>query len=220
MSRLYAIPDIHGRVDLLTDLMFKIPKAAEDKIIFLGDYVDRGPDAYGVIAYLRQLQEDRPKQVVCLAGNHEWLMIDALTQGPHSSAWMLWMINGGHTTLNSYIGHESLMDEHVRWLSLLPLSHEEPGFFFSHAPIEKDAPLPYEREQLTWGHWDLHEEGHSEKHHEGRVGVCGHIHRLREGITKPRFYEHYLYLDCGCGCLPGAPLVAVDVKTRACYEVH
>jgi len=214
---LYAIPDIHGRLDLLQELLLSIPLAKDDKMIFLGDYVDRGPNPAGVIRLLRDFQSP---QVICLAGNHEWLMIDALTHGLQTSRQgQLWAINGAGTTMKSYAGNLKQMEEDARWLASLPLSHEEPGFFFSHAPVHDAEMLPYRREALTWNYWELHEEEKFGKRHEGRVGVCGHIHRLQEGLTSPRFYDHYLYLDCGCGCRPEAPLVAVEVRSRTVYQV-
>src|SRR5215217_9709116 len=69
----YAIGDIHGRLDLLTTLLTQIEwhRAGRDRtIVFLGDYIDRGPDSARVIATVRKLQAHEPDAVVCLKGNH------------------------------------------------------------------------------------------------------------------------------------------------------
>ena len=73
-SLTYAIGDIHGRLDLLTTLLAQIEqhRAGRDRtIVFLGDYIDRGPDSAGVVATVRKLQAREPDAVVCLKGNHE-----------------------------------------------------------------------------------------------------------------------------------------------------
>jgi hypothetical protein len=51
---------------------------------------------------------------------------------------------------------------------------------------------------------------------EGKIGVCGHVHQLRNGVLEPRLYDHYIFADAGCGCMNdgSAPLVAIEVKTR------
>ena len=76
----YAIGDIHGRLDLLTALLAQIEqhRAGRDRtIVFLGDYIDRGPDSAGVVATVRKLQAREPDAIVCLKGNHEDLMLKA-----------------------------------------------------------------------------------------------------------------------------------------------
>ena len=76
----YAIGDIHGRFDLLTTLLAQIEHHCAGrgrKIVFLGDYIDRGPDSAGVVATVRKLQAREPDAIVCLKGNHEDLMLKA-----------------------------------------------------------------------------------------------------------------------------------------------
>ena len=73
----YVIGDIHGRLDLLTTLLAQIEqhRAGRDRtIVFLGDYIDRGPDSARVVATVRGLQAREPHAIVCLKGNHEELM--------------------------------------------------------------------------------------------------------------------------------------------------
>lgn len=218
MRNLIAIPDIHGRKDLLDVLMAKLYADGldlkQDKLIFLGDMIDRGIDSEAVVRFIRNLQKEFPDNVVILAGNHEWLMIDSLAKG--GEARHLWMMNGGVTTVNSF-GCSASLHETAKWMASLPLSHEEPGFFFSHAPVPHGAiPGVYSQHQLTWSYpGGLHRESSfAIDHGGGVVGVCGHIHALRDDVMEPRFYKHYIYADAGCGCSRDAPLVAIDVRTR------
>lgn len=147
-------------------------------------------------------------------------MIDAITKG--GSDMDLWKWNGGGETYDSFMMEGLDIDEYCKWLASLPLKHEEPGFFFSHAPVpHEDHRLPankgkeYTRHELTWTYnggdapeytpqWD------------DKIGVCGHIHQLYFNCMEPRFYDEqgYYYLDSGCGCHAKAPLVAVNVRTK------
>lgn len=227
MSRLYVIADIHGRKDLMDKLLDDLIKSGKldlkvDKLIFTGDYIDRGPDSAGVIYKLQDLQKDHPDNVVCLAGNHEWMAIMYYARGKQRDDADLWFMNGGHETVESYtyLGYSDMTHDHVTWLSKLPLKHEEPGFFFSHAPAPRDSyrnimyrGLDFVPDELIWT-YHPDEKGVAKDHGNGIVGVCGHIHQLRKGILAPRFYDHYIYADAGCGCSPKAPLCAIEVRTR------
>ena len=75
--RLLAIGDIHGYLDKLRRLLDLVQPTANDKVIFLGDYVDRGPDSRGVLDELIRFGERFP-QTIFLRGNHEQMFMDAL----------------------------------------------------------------------------------------------------------------------------------------------
>lgn len=194
----------------------------KDKVVFTGDYCDRGPDTYGVVEFLKQLNEAHPENVICLAGNHEWINIMYFVRKLPDDVW-LFMNNGGPETLESYktAGFMEMTPEHIKWLSQLPMQHEEPGFFFSHAPVPRESyrnivnrgQTEFTPEELTWT-YHPDEKGVARDHGNGVVGVCGHIHQLRKGVKAPRFYDHYIFGDSGCGCSAKAPLCAINVVTR------
>jgi serine/threonine protein phosphatase 1 len=73
--RLLAIGDIHGYLSKLEKLIAEVRPTTEDQVVFLGDYVDRGPDSKGVIDYLIEFAKSFPKTVF-LQGNHEQMMLD------------------------------------------------------------------------------------------------------------------------------------------------
>ncbi len=103
MKRLIAIGDVHGCYIQLMRLMEKInfnPK--DDKLVFVGDYIDRGKDSKAVLDYLVKLRKEYPKQIVLLLGNHEQMAIDAVMNGYGSNEWRLWERNGGETTVKSF----------------------------------------------------------------------------------------------------------------------
>src|SRR5438034_2060543 len=89
-----VVGDIHGRLDRLDRVLRQIPE--ERTLVFLGDYVDRGPDSRGVVRRLMGLEHQR--SCVLLCGNHEEMMLDALAEAYVSD----WLQNGGDTTLRSY----------------------------------------------------------------------------------------------------------------------
>ena len=103
-TRLYAIGDIHGRADLLAALLGqieaddKVRPAAATRLVFLGDYIDRGPDSYGVIELLLNALPPG-MDADFLMGNHERMMLDALAE-----EWRmpLWLSNGGGQSVQSY----------------------------------------------------------------------------------------------------------------------
>ena len=149
---IYAIGDIHGRHDLLVQALNVIYQDINDrglkeyKIVFLGDYVDRGPDSFEVVETLIDAQfED--KNVVCLMGNHERMMLEGVTNA-YTGSRSIWYENGGIETMESYGGVNDTIitndpkhyvpDSHISWLKNLKLSYESEHYFFVHAGINPD----------------------------------------------------------------------------------
>ncbi len=81
---LYAIGDIHGSLESLERLLDQInPDLTRDGLVFVGDYIDRGPRSKGVVDYIIRLKEQAPPgQIICLKGNHEAMFLDFLAGGP------------------------------------------------------------------------------------------------------------------------------------------
>lgn len=223
---IWAIPDVHGRKDLLEEILWELPTNHEldltvDLLVFMGDYIDRGPDSKGVLNIIMQLYNRYPEHVVALRGNHEDMCIDACVKNTNDDFY-LWTINGGEQTLYSFLPHSTVPQNYLEWLTKLPYQFETDKFFFSHAPVPKEhnrlvylRDQPYTSEELTWSR-PLH--GETEEQHakdfKTKVGVCGHNHALHKNIMEPRLYKHYIYADAGCGCHPKAPLVAIEVQSR------
>jgi serine/threonine protein phosphatase 1 len=145
----YAVGDIHGRHDLLAALLDGIREHAggEDfKLVFLGDYIDRGPDSAAVVGAVRALQADRPDRVTCLMGNHEHMLLTVMAE-PEALPW--WIGNGGGTTLASFGADDpaGLPRELLDWLSRLPTFHEDGRRYFVHAGLRPGVPLPDQTDQ-------------------------------------------------------------------------
>ena len=152
----YAVGDVHGRLDLLERAFDRIAAHAGRRpyrVITLGDYVDRGPDSAGVIAFLMRRQAEA--DVVCLKGNHEDMMLRSL-EGD-DGAMRAWLSNGGLETLRSYRARpdsdlrDGIADAHLAWLSALPLAVRDAHRIFVHAGLEPGVPLNQQDEAtLLW----------------------------------------------------------------------
>ncbi|HEV2366005.1 MAG TPA: metallophosphoesterase family protein [Caulobacteraceae bacterium] len=149
----YAVGDIHGRADLLEEALRLIgahrPGEAR-RIIFLGDYVDRGPESAAVVDRLMGLTA--AGEAICLKGNHEAMMLDALAGGGASDL-SLWLANGGAQTLAAYSSEDcggiGVPESHMRWLGSLPLMTQDPNRIFVHAGLAPGIPLERQWERVV-----------------------------------------------------------------------
>src|ERR1044071_6500869 len=98
--RSFVIGDIHGCVVELRYLIENLPADPGDRLIFLGDYIDRGPDSSGVVSYLLEAKSTLPCEFVFLKGNHEDMFLSYL--GLPGQYGDMFLINGGRPTLESY----------------------------------------------------------------------------------------------------------------------
>lgn len=150
---LYAIGDIHGNYDSLVKLFLEITlkdfNYQKDKMIFLGDYIDRGEKSYEVISSLLYLKERHPENFILLLGNHENMAIESNYLEDND----MWFYNGGLKTVNSYKKHENLeaLKIHIKFFNTLSLYHFEDGYFFSHAGVNPYKIFAHhEKEDFIW----------------------------------------------------------------------
>ncbi len=135
-EKIFVIGDIHGCLDLLKDLMNKIPyRPKRDRLIFLGDYIDRGEDSKGVVDFILSLKEESDN-IDFLLGNHEAMLLDYL-KGKNRD---IYLFNGGTTTLASYrAAQESqgkssfIPDKHISFFSELRPYVELDNYYVVHA---------------------------------------------------------------------------------------
>lgn len=152
-SHTYAVPDLHGRLDLLEAALAEIAAhaAGPARIVFLGDYIDRGPDSCGVLS--RLTAGPAPGSAwICLSGNHEAMMVAALA---HKRDVEAWLAAGGDITLQSYqrlgAGWRETLVAHGAWAAQLALTHIDAHRVFVHAGIDPTVPLDRQtRETLLW----------------------------------------------------------------------
>jgi serine/threonine protein phosphatase 1 len=206
-TRVYAIGDIHGCVDLLMRLHEIIREDAvcarerRKVVVYLGDYVDRGPSSAGVI----ELLMDNPLagfETVFLKGNHEDFMLRFI-ENPEVGS--LWLMNGGGATLASYGVTESANPDrmgerqsefvkrvpaaHRAFLERLALTHQEGDYIFVHAGIQPGLPLSEQKEEdLLW----IREPFLSSAEKHGGVVVHGHT-----PVESPEVLPNRINVDTG-----------------------
>ena len=217
---LYAIGDIHGQYDMLIQALALIEAdgGKDAKIVFLGDYTDRGPRSRDVVDFLINGQE-QGRNWVLLKGNHdrmfEWFLRTPSLEDPHLFHDLTWLHErlGGMTTLASYgvdttgrPRRSDLQDQarslvpkaHVDFLTSLPLTYETDTLFFTHAGIRPGIPLADQSENdLIW----IREDFVNDTSDHAKLIVHGHT-----AVDAAQHYGNRVNLDSGAGY--GRPLTA------------
>ena len=151
MEKIWVIPDIHGCVNTLKQLIENgIQPSKEDKIYFLGDYIDRGPDGKGVIDYIMSLQESGYK-VDYLIGNHEYYCMNSFEKDQHrflfkSNIQKEWERYGAKATLASFgVRHPRDIDpKYIEWMKKGKYFIELDKFILVHAGMNFNIQDPFD----------------------------------------------------------------------------
>jgi serine/threonine protein phosphatase 1 len=176
MKLTYAIPDIHGRLDLLElaiEAMANHSAGHTGTIVTLGDYVDRGPSSRQVIERLMGWKL-HGFGIVHLKGNHEAMML-GVCRSQADLDW--WVRNGGGETLRSYGEPAELPNlgnipaSHLNWIENLPTYHIDNHRVFVHAAVVPNAPIANQNEEVLL--WRRYPKG-SDYGHGSRYVVHGH----------------------------------------------
>jgi len=235
-TTLYVIGDIHGRLDLLHPLLRKIaydaarlPAGQARELIFLGDYVDRGPDSRGVIALvLSTMAETGFWTVTALKGNHEAALLEFMDDPNH---WPMWANFGARETLTSYgVNPPDWNSDEEDWAkasralnALMPATHkaflkgleivaERGDYLCAHAGVRPGVPLEHQTEQdLLWIRDDFLR---SEKRLE-KVIVHGHT-----PADAAYLGEHRIGLDTGAYATSVLTAVKLQGSDRVLIQVR
>ncbi len=189
MGNIIAIGDIHGCLRPLENLLDKIPINWEaDYLVFLGDYIDRGPDSRLVLDTLISLKDTYGERIICLLGNHEWMFLRYL-QG-HDQ--YLYLLNGGDVTLAQFSKDDIVRvpHEYICFLeSLLPYWETE-DYIFVHAGLRPGVSLERQRlEDLLW----IRAEFIYSEYEWGKLVVFAHT-----PVAKPLILPNKIGIDTGC----------------------
>lgn len=219
MKRQLVVGDIHGHIKELKSVL----KAAaynpdEDDIVFIGDYIDRGPDSYEAYRLVRNIVESSDT-AVALRGNHEELMIRALATRSEGDT-ELWAINGSTTTKNSFRAANKPLNDAAVWFQQLPYICETETFVFVHGGIVPSKSLKDQSpEDLVW----LRPESFLQELDKcewlkGRKLVVGHTPTLAmtKGIIVPIVTDHCIFVDTGVHC--GGRLSLFDLTNDLVYQ--
>jgi serine/threonine protein phosphatase 1 len=210
-TRIYAIGDVHGCLHLLADLERRIvedarahPGPTDQRLILLGDYVDRGPDSRGVLDHLL-VPAPRGFQRTLLMGNHDWWLVSFVEDGSDP---MAWLVSGGEATLRSYgVALSGDPTEDDRFASIrrqllrrMPAAHRRllrgmeryvqvGDYLFVHAGIRPGLPLG---DQALHDLMFIREPFLSDPDHRGTIVVHGHT-----VVAEPEVRHNRIGIDTG-----------------------
>jgi serine/threonine protein phosphatase 1 len=206
----WVIPDLHGCAKTLTALIEdQIIPDKEDVLYFLGDYIDRGPDAKGVFDYIMKLQEDG-YTIKPLRGNHEEYLLLAVNQARLNKKkfWLAkrntkildeWLKHGGNYTLHSFGVRkaDAIPENYIRWIEKLEYYYEEEQYIIVHAGLNFDRLDPFEDTHAML--WSKSFYPRPEKI-KNKILVHGHVpvsfNFLTTTLANPN--RKYIALDNGC----------------------
>lgn len=212
MGSVFAVGDIHGCLDKLVSLMDLIKvDFSRDTLVFIGDYIDRGPDSKEVIDYLIDLGRRQDDRVVFLRGNHEF-MLQRYLKGEESQ---MFLSNGGEATLKSYMrnnprdGSNPIPAEHIEFFENLRHSYSVGDYFFAHAGVKPRVPLEKQsdwdmmwiRDEFIYSDWDF-----------GKKVVFGHT-----PFRQPLVMENKIGIDTGA--VYGNKLTCVELPAERFFDV-
>ena len=207
----YAIGDLHGRCDLLAAALAWVERhsgpRASAHVVFLGDYVDRGPDSRGIIERLARGPLRAGDAYTCLMGNHEEMLVKA--HEGSDDAIELWLLNGGEATLRSY--GNGVDRDHLAWIRARPLCHEDEHRFFVHAGARPTRPL---NRQTAFDRLWIREPFLDVEHDFGRHVVHGHtvveagpeLRRFRSNLDIGAYRTGRLCIAVFDPVVPGGPI--------------
>jgi serine/threonine protein phosphatase 1 len=210
MSKIFAIGDIHGSFDQLRGLVQKIPiDFADDTLVFIGDYIDRGPNSVEVIDYLLELKRRHPG-IIFLKGNHE----DMLEKYLDGTDRFTYLLNGGQDTLDRYLnapkseGSFPIPPNHRAFFKSLRLYYETEAYIFVHAGLRPKVPLEsQETEDLLW----IRDKFIYSKYDFGKPVIFGHT-PLENPLVEPN------KIGIDTGAVYGHALTCVQLPELEFYQ--
>lgn len=208
-TRIYAIGDVHGCIDQLDRLHAQIAAdlrrrpVPEATLLYIGDLIDRGPDSAAVVERLLSPPPVPVRNLVCLLGNHEAMMLDLCAPKPPRDGLERWLENGGSATLGSYgiAAHAPLAEvvanlpaAHLGFLRGCPLRFIAGDYLFVHAGIRPGVPLNEQNPlDLLW----IREPFLSSEENFPLVVVHGHT-----PVPEPELQHNRICIDTGA-CFGG-----------------
>lgn len=196
MSRYIAITDIHGELDKLENVLSKIETKPDDIFVFMGDYIDRGPNSKGVVD--RIIEQANTHKCIYLIGSHEY----ALLHSPSDDYYKYLFDNyGGPATIRSYGSYNNIFRIHGDFFRSLKFYYLTPKYLFVHAGInpnysledQNETDLVYIRGKFIYS-----------KHNLPQKIIFGHTE-----FDEPLIQDDKICIDLGCGKYPHAKLCAL-----------
>jgi serine/threonine protein phosphatase 1 len=211
-KEVYAIGDIHGCFEELSELVESLKPKPEKTFIFVGDYIDRGENSRAVIDYIIELK--KRAQVITLMGNHEELLLHYLEHNNTMKS-ATFLYNGGGATLASYSNQQGWFEippHHIEFFKSLPLFYQDEKHFFVHAGLPdvslKELYSDIFRQELLW----IRDSFLKSNYNWGKLIVHGHTPLESVQITHNR-------ISIDTGCVFGKKLSAIKLPEKEIFSV-
>lgn len=214
--RRIIIGDVHGHYKGLMALLDAIAPGQRDRVYFLGDLIDRGPDSLQVVNFVQH------SDYTCLLGNHEQLMIDSFPNGkPFTPALQAWLYSGGRATVASY-GEAGILVEHLEWMKTLPTYLDLGDLWLVHAGVHPLLPLDTQTTQeFCWIRDEFH--SMSEPYFADKLIITGHTITFTLPNVAPGEVAQgsgWLDIDTGAYHPKSGWLTGLDIDNRLVYQVN
>jgi serine/threonine protein phosphatase 1 len=232
----FVVGDVHGRCAQLRGLLEMIPRdESADRLVFLGDLIDRGPDAPGCVDLVMQLRRDNPERVICLRGNHEQMLLDFI-EGTGN----LWItpVTGGERTFEQYVRkhlkvekeqdldearHEielGIPPEQLEFFHSLPYYHEDGFAIYVHAGLDLEKhPRDTPPQALLWMR-DME----FYKNYRGKPCIFGHtptpLLPLLGRLGRHGIYISHSAIGIDTGYNIQSPLSCLSLPDFALYQTY
>ncbi|MBE9007278.1 serine/threonine protein phosphatase [Fortiea sp. LEGE XX443] len=215
-QRRIVIGDVHGHYEGLMTLLEAIAPTSDDQVYFLGDLIDRGPQSYDVVNFVRQ------SNYPCLLGNHEQMLLNIFThKNTPTQAMQAWLYSGGQATLTSY-QTSTIPQDHLDWFQALPTYLDLGDIWLTHAGLDPSMPLAEQTaEQFCW----IRDEFHSieKPYFSNKLIIVGHtITFTLPNITPGKLAEGQGWLDIDTGAYHPRSgwLTGLDITNQLIYQVN
>jgi len=215
MEKIFAIGDIHGclfKLEQLISLLRNRIDREKDTLLFIGDYIDRGPDPKGVVDFVLDLRNYFARAVFLL-GNHEEMFLNYING--RNGGYMFFM-NGGDATAASYGSQDpqgrgviEVPKDHMEFFTTLLPSYETEDYIFVHAGLRPGMPLAEQaKEDLLWIRYEFIRSSYNF----GKTIVFGHT-----PLLEPLIERNKIGIDTGA--VYGGPLTCVELPAQRIYQV-
>lgn len=207
--RTIVVGDIHGCFNELKTLILSLEEKQEynkdtDRLIFLGDYIDRGEDSRLVIKFIRELQKNN-SNVIALKGNHEDMLCNYRKDARNQD----WLYNGYSETIKSYKGFNEEFNNDIQWMKTLPLYYEDDHCIYVHAGIDVTKPMDKQTKYDLL--WIRKEFIYNVQQYHKRV-VFGHTPTVTLTRENHPVYTYTDNIDIDTGCVFGGALTALIIE--------
>lgn len=214
--RRIIIGDVHGHYESLMTLLDAIAPISDDKIYFLGDLIDRGPQSSQVVDFVKNNHYE------CVLGNHEQMLLNILTSGQApTSIVQAWLCSGGQATVASY-KQATIPEDHVEWLKALPTYLDLGDVLLAHAGVDPSIPLVEQTaDQMCWVRDKFH--SMDKPYFADKLIIVGHtITFTLPGVTPGQVAQGKGWLDIDTGAYHPRSgwLTALDITNQLVYQVN